>query len=146
MAEAPKRGLPTRRGFESDLERFFGSRLPSLFDLTDVAGQNAAPSVDVVDREDELVVRAELPGFSKDSIDVSVDHNSVTIKAESREESTEEEDNYIRREMSRGYVSRTVALPTDVASDKATAKLADGVLEITVPKAAASTRQKISVD
>ena len=144
MADPKQNNLPSRRGFEAELDRFFGSRWPSLFDFADTGA--GAPSVDVVDREDEIVVRAELPGVKKDAVDVSVDHNSVTIKAESQQESTQEEDNYIRREMSRGFISRTVALPAEVASEEAKAKLADGVLEITVPKATAAKRQKISID
>ena len=132
-------------GLENEFERFFGNRWPKLFDWPELKSAAGAPNVDVVDREEEVCVRAEVPGFRKADIEVSVSGSSVTIKATREESSSEEEGDYLRREMSRGYLSRTVALPAEVDGDKADARLRDGVLEITVPKLARARRQNVPV-
>ncbi len=134
--------------FEQELERFFGDRLPRMFDspLYPSLTSSALPKVDVVDREDEVVVRAELPGFSKKEIDVALNDSVVTIKAAHETESKDKEEDYFRREISRSYVSRTVALPAEVNGEKARAKFKDGILELCVPKVAKSKRQKVEIE
>jgi HSP20 family protein len=104
-----------------------------------------APKVDVLDREGEIVVKAEIPGVDKKDIDISVGEDSVTIKGETRKEEKEEKGDYYRCEISRGSFSRTVALPAAVDGAKATASFKDGVLELTLPKLKATKRHKISV-
>ena len=92
------------------------------------------PRVDVIDREDELVVRAETPGIDKDDLEVSVSEGSVTIKGATRREEKEEKGEYHRCEIMRGTFSRSVALPAEVDADAAQATFKDGVLELTPPK------------
>jgi HSP20 family protein len=104
------------------------------------------PRVDVVDRDDDLLLRAEMPGMSKDDIDVSVSDNSVTVKGSVRKESEESEGDYHRREIVSSYVSRTVPLPCSVDGDKAKARLKDGMLEVTLPKVASSKRKRLDVE
>lgn len=104
-----------------------------------------APKVDVLDRESEVVVKAEIPGVDKKDIDISVGEDSVTIKGETRKEEKEEKGDYYRCEISSGSFSRTVALPAAVDGAKATASFKDGVLELTLPKIKATKRHKISV-
>lgn len=104
-----------------------------------------APKVDVLDRDSEVVVKAEIPGVDKKDIDISVGEDSVTIKGETRKEEKEEKGDYYRCEISRGSFSRTVALPAAVDGAKATASFKDGVLELTLPKLKATKRHKISV-
>jgi len=130
---------------EQEFERFFGRQRPWRFDWP-VEFSRDAPKVDVLERDSDVVVRAELPGFKKEDIDVSLSDSRVTIKAESETESKEEDGDYYHREISRGYVSRTVDLPCDVVGDDAKARLDDGMLEITVPKAAKSKRKSIKID
>lgn len=104
------------------------------------------PKVDVIDRDGEVVVRAELPGVDKKDLDVSVSNNAVSIKAKTREEHKEEKGDYYRCEISQGSYARTVALPSDVDGDKAKAVFKDGVLELTLPKVAGSRKQSIKVE
>ncbi len=92
------------------------------------------PPVDIIDREEEILLRAEMPGIDKDSIDISLSDNSVTIRGSSRHEEKESEENYYRSEISRGAFSRTVSLPADVDGDKTKATFKEGVLELTMPK------------
>jgi len=106
------------------------------------------PRMDVQDRESDVLVRAELPGVTKDDLDISVSEGSVTIKASSRREKEEgeAEGEYYRREIASGAFARTVALPADVDADKARARFADGVLELTLPKREAAQRKRIQVE
>jgi len=104
------------------------------------------PRVDIVDRDNELVVKAELPGVDKKDLDISMTENTVTIKGSTSHEEKEEKGDYYRSEMSRGSYSRTLALPSDVEADKAKAKFKDGVLELTLPKLKKAKRRSVKVE
>ena len=104
------------------------------------------PKVDIIDRDTEIVVKAELPGVVKEDIDLSITDNTVTIKATTSHEEKEEQGNYYRSEISRGSFSRTVALPGDVDADKAKASFNDGILELTIPKQEKSHRKSVTVE
>lgn len=119
-----RRGLP-------DLESTFGARLPKI---------------DIIDRDNEVVVKAELPGVDKDNVEVSISDNMLSIHASIQREKKEEKGHYFRRELSRGEYQRTVRLPGQVDGDKAKASFKDGILEISVPKAPGSKRQAIKVE
>ncbi len=108
--------------------------------------EGRVPKVDVVERDDAVVVRAELPGVCKDDLDISLTEDSVTISATTKQESESEEGDYHRREISRGSFARTVALPAAVQGDEAKASFNDGVLELTLPKAAPARRHTIKVE
>ena len=143
-AEASK-GVATARR-EHDMERlfedFFDKRWlrpwsrdwPGFESILEKKG----PKVDVVDREHEIFVRAELPGMSRD--------DSLSIKGSSRKEEETEEGDYHRREISTSYVARTVPLPARVRGDDAKATLRDGMLEVTIPKAEDSKRRRVEVE
>jgi len=95
--------------------------------------------VDVADNRDEIIVAADVPGFSSGDIDVTVQDRRLTIAAESSG-ATEEEDEtaqYYRRERTRRSVSRTVTLPTDVEETEASASYENGVLTVELPKVTA---------
>lgn len=104
------------------------------------------PRVDVIDREDELVVRAELPGVEKNDLDVSISDTTVTIKGATKREEKEEKGDYYRCEMTQGEFARTVTLPAAVDGAKAKAKFKDGLLELTLPKAAKSKRHSVQIE
>lgn len=147
---------PTRRGplsvfpnLDLEIERVLGGRLPRFFDWPTARADLDAelPSVDVVDHEDHIVVRAEVPGYSKDEVDVSVEGHSVTIRATSKAETQNDgQGRYHRREITTGYLARTVGLPAEVNGEEAKAKLVDGVLEITVPKLEKTKRRKVEIE
>ncbi|MDP1709224.1 MAG: Hsp20/alpha crystallin family protein [Gammaproteobacteria bacterium] len=103
------------------------------------------PRVDVVDRDDEIVVRAELAGVDKKDVDVSLTDSTVTIKGSTRREEKEEKGNYYRCEISRGSFARTVSLPAEVDDSKAKAVFKDGMLEISMPKKEKAKRHSITV-
>lgn len=108
--------------------------------------QMKMPKVDIIDRDKEIVVKAELPGVAKDDINITITGNSVTIKATTSHEEKEEKGNYYRAEISRGSFTRTVTLPGDVDSSKAKANYNDGILELVIPKQEKSHSKTINVD
>lgn len=110
------------------------------------AFEGRVPRVDVIDREREFVLRAELPGVKKEDVELSVGENAITIKATSAREEEEEKGDYYRCEISRGSFMRTVPLPAYVDSEKAKAKFDNGILELTLPKLEQSQRRRITVE
>ncbi len=108
--------------------------------------EGRVPRVDVIDREDEVLVKAELPGVDKDDVDVSMSGNTLTIKGSTKREEKEEKGDYYRCEISTGSFARTLTLPTDVDGEKAKAKFEDGVLELTLPKIEGAKRRSIKID
>lgn len=152
----PQGTLPARTGRRfDDFERFFEQmmprgwlpaiRWPRVFapDLEALAGW--VPKVDVIDRDDEVVVKAEMPGVKKEDIRVSLVGNVMTIKGETKREEKEEKGDYYRCEIARGEFSRMVTLPADVDDTKAKAELRDGVLEISVPKIETAKKRDIKI-
>jgi len=118
---------------------------PQLPDMPGVF-RSGAPKVDVIDRDAEVVVRAELPGVAKEDLDVTVSADSVTLKAHTSHEEKEEKGEYYRREMSYGEYQRMVALPQTVDGENARATFNDGVLELTLPKLEKTSRRKVTVE
>jgi HSP20 family protein len=104
------------------------------------------PRVDVIDRETEVVVRAELPGVEKDGVDITVTDHTLMLRAETKHEEKEEKGEYFRHEMSHGEYQRTLQLPDAVDEEKAKATFRNGVLEITLPKLEKNPRTKISIE
>jgi len=115
------------------------SHLPAPF-------EGRTPSVDVVDRDNEIFVKAELPGVDKNDLEVTLTGNSVTIKGSTKAEEKEEEGDYHRCEISQGSFMRTVSLPSEVDTDKAKAKFKHGVLKLTIPKVKQSTHKSVKVE
>ena len=140
-----------------EMERWFESAFPTLRQRHFRGGwpswgempavfEGRMPSVDVIDRDNEILVRAEIPGVDKKDLDVSVTEDSVCIKGSVQHEEEEEKGEYYRRETSSGSFARTMILPSEVDTTKVKAKFKDGVLEMTLPKVKQSKRQKISLD
>jgi HSP20 family protein len=83
---------------------------------------------------DALLVEAELPGMKPEDVEITVENGTLTIRAESRAEQTEEQGDWIVREISRGSVMRAVTLPSGLEADKAEATFEHGVLKLRIPK------------
>jgi len=139
------------RPFFGDVDRMFddlfGRRLMRRFGLERpfAEAESFLPSVDVIDRDDEVVVRAAIPGYKKEDIEISVSDSMLTIKGETKTEEKEEKGDYYRCEISQGSFSRMVELPAPVDDAKAKATMKDGLLELTLPKIEKSKRHTISI-
>ena len=121
--------------------RFEWPSFPELATL-----ETKLPKIDVIERDNEVVVLAEVPGVDKNDLDVSVSDNTLTIKGSTRHEEKEEKGDYYRHEISTRAYNRMVALPTDVDGTKAKASFKDGVLELTLPKTEKARRHSIKLD
>jgi HSP20 family protein len=91
------------------------------------------PDIEMLQRNNQLVIRADLPGLAKDDIKVEITEDAVTIHGERRREHEEEKAGVYRSERSYGAFSRVIALPQGAMTDQAKANFKDGVLEITMP-------------
>ncbi len=109
-------------------------------------GMGWSPSIDIAETEDDITVKAEVPGLDPKEIDISITGNRLTIKGEKREEKENKEKFYHRIERSYGSFTRTIDLPVPVNVDKVEAKGNHGILEITLPKMEKEKGKKISVN
>lgn len=92
------------------------------------------PRIDVAEGEKEITVTAELPGLSKDDVGITLTNNLLTINGEKKRETEDNKENYHLIERSFGAFCRTVALPTEVDTEKIEAVFKDGVLNVRIPK------------
>lgn len=92
------------------------------------------PRVDVIDRDREICVRAELPGIDKEDVNLSIQDDVLTIQAKMVHQEHEEKGTFYRRELVQGAFQRTLQLPTPVNAGEAKASFKDGVMQLTVPK------------
>jgi HSP20 family protein len=135
------------RWFDRLAEDFWRRPFPSLF------GERwpfptislKAPSLDLFEEKDEMVVKADLPGLSKEDIEVTVAGDVVTIKGEKKKEEEIKEKDYYRRERSYGSFARSVQLPCEVKADQIKAQFKDGVLEIRMPKTEEAKKKSIAI-
>ena len=103
------------------------------------------PVVDIYDNEDNIVIKAELPGVSKKDIDIDIKDRVLTLKGERSADNQVKEDNYYRRERTYGRFERSFTLPANVDPDKIKADYSDGVLKIEVSKPEDQKPKQITV-
>ncbi len=114
--------------------------MPSLAEAPDI-------KLDVKEQEKAFVVHAEMPGIKKEDIHVSIDGPVVSISAERKEEKeVKEGERVLRSERYFGKVSRSFQLGQDIDDNAASAKFVDGVLELTLPKKAATQSKRLAID
>ena len=130
------------RRFEDIFARPF---LPAVWRRIPTVEMGWAPAIEVFEKEDRFVVKAELPGMREEDIDVSVVGDTLTIKGERKAESEVKEEDYYCCERSYGSFSRSIAVPSNVDAKKIEASYEDGVLEVSLPKAPEVKPKKISV-
>lgn len=102
--------------------------------------------IDLTEADDSYAVKAEIPGVTKEDIDVRIDGNLVTISAEVKSEKQEKEgDRILRQERQQGYASRSFTLACPVDDAKADAVYKNGILELKLPKKAATSTKRLSI-
>ncbi|HEY8520487.1 MAG TPA: Hsp20/alpha crystallin family protein [Gammaproteobacteria bacterium] len=151
-AGSRSRGLSVFEDLDRLFDEFMSTRWPSPFGWQWPSSLRSlgmdqlrprVPSVDICENDNEVIVRAEVPGVDKDNLDVSIADRTLTIKGRTREEQKEEREDYYRREIRSGEFSRSLLLPCEVDAEKASASLKDGIVELRLPKAAAAQRRRI---
>ena len=157
---APSENLPVRRrsqGMFEDMERMFdqlqdmvpwrGGRwgMPPWFGELENRVMRL-PSVDIIDHDTEVIVRAAVPGMKKEDLDLSLTENTISLTGKVSREEKEEKADYVRSEIYRGDFSRTLSLPAEVVAERAKACFKDGVLEVVVPKKQPTQRKTIPIE
>jgi HSP20 family protein len=125
---------PRWRGQEENEQRW----LPSLV-------SNGGPTIDLEETDNEVIVRAELPGLNRDDFTVEITGNRLVLRGEKRHETEERRQGYYYAERSYGAFARSIALPTEVDVGKAAATYKNGLLRITLPKTAQAKANRITV-
>lgn len=108
--------------------------------------QGKIPTVDVIDKDDKILIKAQLPGVDKKDLEISVTDETVSIKGQSSTEKEEDKGDYYRREITQGSYERILAIPANVDSSKAKAKFRNGVLEVSLPKTEKTNRINVAVE
>jgi HSP20 family protein len=126
-------------GLKEEVERVVGETLGRV-------GPCKLPLWDLIERPEEYLLLAEMPGVAAESLEVSLRGNTLTIKAEKVQEPPETGETYHVAERSYGPLSRSLTLPAGVEADKARAEYRQGVLRVRLPKGAEAEARKIEVE
>ncbi len=147
-------GALTRRGnpwndfmeLQNEMNRLFESTFGTGTERSGLIDSDFLPALDVLRNEEHILIRADLPGVSKQDIELSVLNGRLFIRGEKSHENEDREQNTHRRERFYGRFERVVDLPAPVISDQIKAKFANGVLEITAPISDEARPRRIAVD
>jgi HSP20 family protein len=128
------------------MNRLFEQTLSRSRGEEGVTATTWTPAVDIYETADTIVMKAELPGVTREDIHIQIDGSTLTLKGERRFARDVQEESYLRIERAYGSFHRSFALPATVQQENVRAVLRDGVLELTLPKAEDSKPKRISVD
>lgn len=134
------------RRIQSDMDRLFDTFFPTR---TESEGSSDAtiwtPRVDLAETEEAYLIHVDVPGVSKDAININYHDGVLSISGERTNEAREEGANFMRVERFAGRFYRSFSLPKAISTDAIEATYADGVLNVTVPKAEESKPRRIQV-
>lgn len=134
------------RPLYNNVDRFFNEFGWGLQPAEELNEGSWTPNVDIYETEQSYVLNAELPGLSKEEINIDVNDNTLTLKGEKKFEEKVEKENYVRVERSYGSFSRSFTLSDDVNAEAITASYNQGVLELTLPKKEEAKPKEIKVE
>ncbi|UCH81826.1 MAG: Hsp20/alpha crystallin family protein [Nitrospiraceae bacterium] len=130
--------------FDEFLRRPLGHSIwPSLPRMLEEMGP--VPMVDIYEEGDHVIVKSDLPGLSKEDLDINLTEDTITLSGEKKKEEKVEKKDYYRLERSFGSFKRSFRLPTEVNTSKAKATFRDGVLEVKIPKTETAKRKEHKV-
>jgi HSP20 family protein len=133
------------RTLQEEVNRLFSTNLTRTFGDEGIGRGAWAPSVDIYENKDQIVLEAELPGMKQEDFDLSIENNVITLRGERKFEKTDETDNYHRVERSYGSFTRSFTLPQTVSAEGATAEYNNGVLRVALPKREETKARRIQV-
>jgi HSP20 family protein len=133
------------RNLQDEMTRLFTGSRPASFNREEMTHGAWAPSVDIFEDKDRLILEAELPGMNREDFEISVENNVITLSGERKFEKKTEGDNYHRIERSYGSFTRSFTLPQTVTADGATADFENGVLRVALPKREETKARKIEI-
>jgi HSP20 family protein len=133
-----------RRELDNLFDRFFRMDFPLSTDIFSEGHWN--PRVDIVERENEITVKAEIPGVEAKDIDLKLEGRTLTIKGEKKQETEGIEGSYHRVERSYGFFNRVLELPDEVDPESVEAGFKKGVLTVVMKKTKTSRSRKIEIN
>ncbi len=128
---------------EQELNKVFNELVPA--GRTEVQVQTWNPRVDIYEKDNKLVIEAEIPGAKKEDIEVKIKDNAVIIKGEVKKEEEKKDENYYRSERFYGKFERVIPLPVEVKTEEAKATFENGILKLEIPKVTQEKEVKIEV-
>jgi HSP20 family protein len=143
LARGPWQDLERIEEEMEDMARSFSRRFP--WGWLRGRGEGWLPAVDMVERKDEIVLRADLPGLQEKDIEVSVQDGMLTLRGERKEEREEKDEDYYYCERSAGKFFRSVPLPGGVDAEHVKATFKNGVLEVHVPRTKEAKAKTIEI-
>jgi len=139
----PLRDLVTA---QRDFDRLFREAFPPFSGETELSTRAWAPPVDIYETENDIVLKAELPGVDPKDVEVRIEDNTLYLKGERKFEKEVKEQNYHRVERSYGSFARSFSLPNSISADKVKAEFKDGLLTLTMPKREEAKPKTIKID
>lgn len=128
--------------FNRDMERFFSAGFP--YRTTAREAVTSMPLTNIYDNGESLLFQAEIPGIAKDDLVIQLHGKHLEVKGERKHETPEGYDVH-RQDLPTGNFTRFYTLPVEVDADKVTSSLDDGILTITLPKAAVAQKKQIAI-
>ena len=129
---------------QSEFNRLFDSFLGNG-GRPDLRSRRWVPAIDLVETDDYLVLKADLPGLAKDDVEIELKDSVLTISGERKSEHEEKADGYYRIERAFGGFSRSLSLPQGVDADAIDADFTNGVLEVRIPKPAERKPHRVEI-
>jgi len=146
IAKTPKRELG-RSILDDDFGNMFEGFFRPVASGLEAFDKDLRPATDIVERDNDYLVKTDLPGVKKEDIQVTVDNGILTISAETKEEKEEKNgENVIRKERCYGKYTRSMSLNHQVNENKVSANYHDGVLELVLPKLEAVKPKKVAIN
>lgn len=128
------------------MNRLFEQTLARTREEEGSAASTWMPAVDIYETPDQVVMKAELPGLTREDIEINVRDNTLSLRGQRKFEKDVKEENYLRIERAYGSFQRSFTLPVTIQQDKIKAVFRDGVLELTLPKAEEARPKQIKID
>lgn len=122
----------------SEFDRLFS-------DWFDIRGRGRFPEIDVLRKNGDMLVRADMPGVKPDEVEIAIQDGVMTVSGQHEESVESEEKDYVRRERTHSAFRRSMVLPSGAKTDKIKATTHDGVVEITIPLAEAAEKKLITI-
>jgi HSP20 family protein len=131
---------------QREFDRLFKEAFSPMFNEGELSTRTWAPPVDIYENENDIVLKAELPGVDPKDVEVRVEDSTLYLKGERKFEKETKEENYHRVERSYGSFARSFSLPNSINSEKVKAEYKDGLLTLTLPKREEAKPKTIKID
>ena len=131
---------------QRDFDRLFKEAFNPFVSEGDLSTRTWAPPVDIYENENDIVLKAELPGIEPKDVEVKVEDNTLYLKGERKFEKEVKNESYHRVERSYGSFARSFSLPNSISTDKVKAEFKDGLLTLTLPKREEAKPRTVKID